>query len=796
MQGSGAPSGQEAPAPVTASPSLSEELGFAQKVGELLNVPLVACPPNPVGEFYFPTGDRDSLTADDNANQLLTWQPGWAIMARTGGSVAVVDVDPRNGGDIAKTRQQLDGLKVRIFAEIATPSGGRHFYIAGHPELPSCAKLDDWPGIDVLSFGKLVFLLGTRRPKYQGRGYETVFDNLEALADGGDPDGAETFADWVAERRAAKSEQFSSSSPWRGGEPDGREAKYLAAMLKGIHADLAAMGKESGRNTAVYNAGLKCGNFIAGAGLSEQVATEVLLDASNHNGLVAEDGQQSVLASIRSGIKNGKNRPRAVPPSTSIQVPPVTVLEDGPPPADSAGAPRGKGYSQTDDGNALRLIDDHGRDFRRVADMRKWFVWDGCRWALDHEDRSIRGAARDLARQLPSGGDDSAARRFKRISMSATGISGCVRVAETDTRISILAAQLDAHRELLNTPSGVVDLRTGTPRPHDPSLLLTRITAYPVDLEGSHPQWDAFLAETFQKDGKPDVEMISYIQRLAGLALCGFVSEHILPFFWGKGRNGKTVLALVLQGLLGEADTDGYAVSAPDGFLMTGRDGKHETEIARLRGTRLVVCSEQTSGKRFDEAKVKKFTGGDILTGRFMRGDFFDFYPSHLLLVLSNERPEVREGGPAFWRRVRLIPFNHVVPDEQQIPNFADHLLQLEGPAMLGWAVRGAVDVLANGLADPPAVVAATEEYRISEDTVASFVRDECLPLAPAHWCWIPDFRARYERHCAEMGAEPVSGKALTMRLERDYGVTSGKGTKGRRVYRGIALTADEEDQP
>jgi hypothetical protein len=295
-------------------------LDFARKLGELLNVPLVACPPKPGGEFSYPTGDRDSLTAADNANQLDRWNPSWPIMARTGGQVAVVDVDPRNGGDIDKTRQLLDGLNVRIFAEIATPSGGRHFYIAGHPTLPSCSNLNGWPGIDILSFGKLVFLPGTQRPKYNGAGYRIVFDDLEALADGGDPDGAEAFAGWVAERRGER-ERFETSSPWTGGEPDPRQAQYLAKMLAGIHRDLSAMGKNSGRNTSVYNKALKCGNYIAGAGLNETVVTDVLLDASRQNGLVQDDGERSVLASIKSGIKNGRVRPRAVPkPREQVEV--------------------------------------------------------------------------------------------------------------------------------------------------------------------------------------------------------------------------------------------------------------------------------------------------------------------------------------------------------------------------------------------------------------------------------------------------------------------------------------------
>jgi putative DNA primase/helicase len=170
---------------------------------------------------------------------------------------------------------------------------------------------------------------------------------------------------------------------------------------------------------------------------------------------------------------------------------------------------------------------------------------------------------------------------------------------------------------------------------------------------------------------------------------------------------------------------------------MTGPEGKHETEIARLRGARLVVCAEQTSGKRFDESKVKRLTGGDQLTGRFMRGDFFDFPPSHLVSVLSNHLPAVREGGPSFWRRVRRIPFRHVVPEDQRVPDLHDQLLAEEGPAILGWAVRGAVEVLANGLRDPESVITATREYEISEDTLASFVADECMLGHDCLWCKI-----------------------------------------------------------
>ncbi|ABW15614.1 phage/plasmid primase, P4 family [Parafrankia sp. EAN1pec] len=443
---------------------------------------------------------------------------------------------------------------------------------------------------------------------------------------------------------------------------------------------------------------------------------------------------------------------------------------------------------ETDDANALRLVAEYGNTIRRVSDMGSWWRWTGKRWERDHDDAHVREAAKILARKLPA--ETLEQRKYKRASLSSTGLSGATRVAQSDPRVTVLARDLDAHPHLLNTQSGVVDLVTGAVKPHDPWLMLTRITPLDVDTEATHPMWSEFLAETFGGD----TELVAYVQSLCGLALLGDVREHVLPLMYGAGANGKGVILLVLQGLLGIADTGGYSVSAPDGFLMAGNGTAHPTEIARLRGARLVVCSEQTSGRRFDEAKVKRLTGGDLLTGRFMRGDFFDFEPSHLTVVATNHLPEVIEGGPSFWRRARLIPFDHVVPPERRDTELHTKLLSAEGPAILGWMVRGAMIVIGSGLVDPPRVLAATDDYRISEDSLASFVRDDCI-VNPHAWCTVPDFRTRYEAHCAEMGVDPLSAKAVTTRLTREFPVQSDRLSRpSRRIYRGIGLVdADAE---
>jgi putative DNA primase/helicase len=286
--------------------------------------------------------------------------------------------------------------------------------------------------------------------------------------------------------------------------------------------------------------------------------------------------------------------------------------------------------------------------------------------------------------------------------------------------------------------------------------------------------------------------MIKFIQELCGLMLIGKVTEHILPFFFGSGANGKGCLALICQGILGDADAGGYSVTAPTGFLMSGRDNVHPTELARLRGARLVVCSEQSSSRAFDESKVKLYTGGDRLTGRFMRGDFFEFTPSHLLLVLSNFLPEVKEGGESFWRRTRLIEFKHEVPEAERVDELHEKILENEGSAILGWMIQGAVDVLANGLHYPDTVMAATKEYRDGEDALTAFMEQKVIP---GIHIIKSELRSKYNQFCKDMGADPMNATNLTVKLKQEYGIKSDVkkiNGKTQRVYLGIDLEKDD----
>ena len=280
-------------------------------------------------EFFRPKGWQ-KLTSEGNAERLSTFTPDKAICANSGGLVTVFDVDPRNGGDFEKVRALLlKELGVRIYGEVATPGGGRHFYVTGHPALPTVhskrdnPKLPGFPGLDIQSFRCNVFLPLTKRPKYDDKCYIVLADDLEELASA-PADAGEPVARWVGEQLAKHAHKTASpkdkkdyfalpiAPPWSGNKPDMRQQAYLDTVLE-ENAKKVARAQRGGRNDALFLAALKCGSFIPGAGMDQDTVVDTLVLAAMDCGLADEDGEQSVRATIASGLKAGSANPRAVP---------------------------------------------------------------------------------------------------------------------------------------------------------------------------------------------------------------------------------------------------------------------------------------------------------------------------------------------------------------------------------------------------------------------------------------------------------------------------------------------------
>lgn len=441
--------------------------------------------------------------------------------------------------------------------------------------------------------------------------------------------------------------------------------------------------------------------------------------------------------------------------------------------------------AHSDDANALALIDTYGDRVRYCADRGRWLAWDGVRWHwADRTGGVVREYAKRVARALPEANDKAIT--HKKRSLSAIGTTAILTQAATDARVNVNLADLDANPWHLNTPAGVIDLRSGQLTPPDPAGLHTRVTAVTPDLDADDTFWRRFLTQTF--DGQTDVgaELIAYVQRLVGHSAVGVVGPHVLPFGLGSGGNGKGVFLETCIRVLGD-----YATTAPSGFLMAKLHPSHETELARLAGARMVLCSEVNEDDRFDEAKVKQLTGGDSITARFMQQDHFTFTPSHHLWLMGNHRPAVRAGGRSFWRRLRLIPFQREVPENEVIDDLQGILAREHGPAVLAWIVRGAVDYAARGLREPDQVKVATADYAHEQDTVSRFLEERCRVGGGVNvQLKVAIVRSAYERWCLDEGELPVTPKAFGLQLQR-HGVESAR-TNSARLYIGLSLLSDD----
>lgn len=446
----------------------------------------------------------------------------------------------------------------------------------------------------------------------------------------------------------------------------------------------------------------------------------------------------------------------------------------------------GEHYGPTEDGTAQALVHLHDGTLRYCPQRGDWLTWTGARWEWDTREQH-RELIRQIARDLP-GGEGWAT--HKRRALSAAGVTGIARLAQSDPRITIHIDRLDSNPYEINTPGGIIDLRTGTIRPPDPTALHTRTTTATPDFNHPSTLLASFLTTTFGGDR----QLIGYVQRLLGVAIIGTVLEQILPFAHGSGANGKSTLFEAAIHALGRGE-DGYAMSVPSEMLMVRKHTEHPAELAQLAGARLAVASELEDGARFAEARIKQLTGRDSINARFMRRDPFTFTPSHTFVLLGNHKPQATTGGPAFWRRLALIPFDHVVPEPERDPLLGEKLAEQDG-AILAWMAAGAADYLTHGLRPPTAIQDATAQYALEQDTVGRFVDERCT-IGAAQRSAMREFRAAYESWCLESGETPVTARRLGQEIRDRFGVTAARST-GMKYYRGIDVTpeSDPESDP
>jgi putative DNA primase/helicase len=361
----------------------------------------------------------------------------------------------------------------------------------------------------------------------------------------------------------------------------------------------------------------------------------------------------------------------------------------------------------SDESLALRFTAKHSGEARYVAAWGRWLLWNGSRWEFDTTMRAF-----DLARMVARVASAEAEGKIASAIASAKTVAAIVTLARVDRRHAATVEQWDGDPWLLNTPGGLVDLRTGMIHPADPVRYVTKITT--ISPGGDCPRWRQFLHEITGGN----IELQEFLQRIAGYSLTGSTREHALFFFYGTGGNGKGVYLNTLTAILA-----GYAAVAPmETFVATRQEG-HPTDLAGLRGARLVTSQETEQGRRWAESKIKALTGGDPISARFMRQDFFTYQPAFKLVIAGNHKPGLRGVDEAIRRRFYLVPFTITIakPDKELLEK-----LRAEWPGILQWAIEGGLEWQRIGLAAPVAVRQATEAYLASEDAIAQWIEDGC----------------------------------------------------------------------
>jgi putative DNA primase/helicase len=347
-------------------------------------------------------------------------------------------------------------------------------------------------------------------------------------------------------------------------------------------------------------------------------------------------------------------------------------------------------------------------------------------------------------------------------SESRARLDAMIHLARPAESIQVAVADLDRDPYLLNCLNGTIDLRTGRLRGHRREDLITALCPVEYDPHATCPLWDATLDKVFAGDD----QLITYWDRLAGLALTGVTDDHVLPILWGGGSNGKSTLVKTLINLLGPD----FALAAPPGLLLRRHGEPHPTERAALFGKRLVVEMETDAGVALNEGLIKMLTGSDAITARRMREDFWSFSPTHKLMLCTNHKPRVVGTDHAIWRRLRLIPFIITIPDDEAIPDMPLRLVA-EYPGILARCVRGSLDWQEHGLGDCDAVQSATRDYRTSEDILRAFLQEQCLE-GPSLRIKAGDLYGRFRGWCLDAGESPKSqrefGEAMTeLKFER-----------------------------
>lgn len=465
-------------------------------------------------------------------------------------------------------------------------------------------------------------------------------------------------------------------------------------------------------------------------------------------------------------------------------------------------------YPLTDGGNGERIVALFGKDIRFCSEMKKWLVWNGVRWAVD-EFNVMRQKGKQMARLLyaQSAKEDTPEKlrgpldKHARASEMYSAISNALGQAATEPGIPISALDLDRHAMLLNCPNGIVDLSARPPKLIEQrrEFLLTKLCPVEYHPEAKCPQFMEFVhwamgAVEDRELTEHTKHLVAFLSRAFGYALTGNVSTRVVFVFYGEGKNGKSTLLSLFRCLLGEDYSGELLIDTV--MSMNKQDATARADLADLRGSRFVMTTEVEKEHRLKEGTIKSITAG--IGSRVKSCKKYEnpitFPAEHKLFMDCNHRPQIKGADKAIWDRMRLVPFDVRIPEDQEDAELPNRLrTELQG--VLAWAVKGCLAWQEEGLGNPPEVAKAGKEWQEHDDPLKEFLEDACN-IEDDLFVAVSDLMAGYLWWCKENSEKWPRGRqdfnehlyAKNFKQERRW-MTDDSGTKKQtRIWEGIEL--------
>lgn len=429
-------------------------------------------------------------------------------------------------------------------------------------------------------------------------------------------------------------------------------------------------------------------------------------------------------------------------------------------------------------------------EFLYCHSSKKWLRYDGYRWEWCLKGEEVEAAKiicaelADRAGKLitldPTNNVAKLWASHARTSRNNKRIAAMLELASSEQNMSIASIQeLDSDGMLLGVANGVIDLTTGSMVSPIPKLMISKQANCSYNHSATCPQWLDFMQQTFQSDQ----EMIAYIQKALGYSLTGDVGEEVMHFCFGIGSNGKSVMANVIQDLMGDY------VSTANIDLMAVRETSASNDIARLAGARVVLANETKENQKLDDQKLKALVSTEMITARALYGEFFEFRPQFKIWLRGNHKPIVTDSSEGAWRRIRLVPFDNQIPLDKKDYRLQDKLLS-EKEGILNWMIEGCLIWQKERLTKiPQRIQDASDGYREESDVLGEFIED-CCSEDKKYSIEQKVLYSTWKTWCFGNGLQPFTQKSLTRQLtSRSFKTERRKENGvGVRYYLGLRL--------